>query len=397
MGGHYTKDPKWFSITRMARNSLKIAFVGLRSIGGTAGGVERAVEETAVRLAARGHSVTVFCRRGYADRSVCDFKGVRLVHLPSIPTKHLEAISHTLLSLLSCLFGYDLVHVHAAGPSLLSFLPRIFGTPVVVTVHGLDWKRAKWGPFARAVLRLGAWTAAAWPNHTVVVSKALAADYRARGKMHVTWIPNGVAAPATPPVRLLKNWGLTGQDYLLYLGRLVPEKGAHVLIEAFRRLDTKLHLLVVGAGTHTGGYVERLHELAKGDQRTIFAGEQTGEAKDEILAHAALFVFPSDLEGMPIVLLEAMSHGLPVVCSDIAENREITGEGDDLALHFRAGNVDDLAARLRESFAGPGAMHARGERARRHVLNSFNWDRSTDQLESLYLRLCKATSGGEAA
>ena len=302
---------------------MKIAMYGLRAIGQGSGGVEKAVEELSTRLAQRGHDVTVFCRARYNKGAPQEYRGVRLINLPTIYTKHLEAIVHSFLAALASMQGYDIVHVHAVGPALTSFLPRWGGRRVVATVHAMDWRREKWSAVARGVLALGARAAVSFPYKTIVVSKRLQQYFLTELHRTTIFIPNGVT-PGTPrPMNRLRRFGVKGNDYLLFLGRLVPEKGCHLLIEAFRKTNLSVRLLIAGDTTHTDDYLASLRRLADDDPRIVFTGALFGEEKDEAYSNAIGLVFPSLLEGMPIVLLEALTIGCPVLCSDIPENLEV--------------------------------------------------------------------------
>lgn len=347
--------------------------LGLRAIGKTWGGIETHVQEISTRLAAQGHRVTVFCRGRYNEAGKT-YQGVRLKNRPALYSKHLEAISHTFFCLPSVLLGYDLVHFHATGPSLLSWGPRLFGRKVVVTVHGLDFKRAKWGGPATMVLKAGAWTAGACPHRTIVVSRALRQYYKKRWNRETVYIPNGVNRPETRPLDKLGRFGLEKKGYVLSLGRLVPEKGAHYLIEAFRGLQTDLKLVVAGDVTHTGEYGKRLEQLAKDDPRIVFTGPLYGEEKDEAFSNARCFVLPSDMEGMPIVLLEAMSYGCPVLSSDIEECVSVAPKGaNEVIATFCAGNVTSLAESLKRLLARDD-LDEFGARGREFVLAEYDWD-----------------------
>lgn len=353
---------------------MRVAFIGLRAIGICAGGIERHVEELALRMARQGIEVTVYCRKRYNTLGEGYFQGVRLVNLPALNTKHLEAISHTALAVLHALRGYDIIHIHALGPALLSWLPRLAGNRVVVTVHGLDFLRGKWGLLASGILRLGALVAAHCSSHTIVVSRQLRGYFAKRYAVDTTYIPNGISAPTLRPLQRLGRFGLEKNSYILFLGRLVPEKGAHDLIEAFRACDCGLKLVIAGGSSHSDTYVESLHQAAANDERIVFTGPLFGEDKDEAFSNAALFVLPSLLEGMPIVLLEAMSYGCPVLASDIPECLEVVQEHTPpLTWTFRAGNSHSLATMLGEVLAS-GERVDRGARAREAVLARYEWD-----------------------
>lgn len=370
---------------------MRVAFTGLRAIGQGSGGVEKAVEELSTRLAARGHDVTVFCRGRYNPESLTAYRGVRLYNLPAVYTKHLEAISHTLLSVLHALAGYDVVHIQATGPSTLAFLPRLAGRKVVVTVHGLDWKREKWRGFAKLALRAGVWTAVHFPHRTIAVSQNLRRHLVERYRRDVVYIPNGIPAATRRPADRIRRFGVSGDDYVLFLGRLVPEKGCHVLLEAFRDMDTRLKLLIVGGASHSDDYVAGLRRLAQGDPRIVFTGPLYAEEKDEAYTNARCFVLPSTLEGLPIVLLESLSYACPVLCSAIPENIEVLA--DDPAAYARTfppGDAAGLRSRLSEVLADPGAARARAEAALRDRVPAYSWDRITDQVEAVYRDLVRA-------
>jgi len=375
---------------------VKIAILGLRAIGPSAsGGIEKAIEELSTRFVRSGHHVTVFCRARYSEANSSSYQGVRIQTLPAIYTKHLEAISNTVAAISCTLRGYDVIHINAIGPALLSFVPRLFGRKVVVTVHGLDWKREKWGTPAKLVLRLGAWASATFPNRTVVVSQTLAAHYRETYDKAVTYIPNGVTLPEPAKSELLGPLGLKNDDYVLFLSRLVPEKGCHTLIDAFRRLETGKKLVIVGAPSHSEEYAASLRRLADGDPRILFTGALHGSAKDAAYRGAYCFVLPSTIEGMPLVLLEAMSYGKCCLCSDIEENLEViapsghesrrdidhpsnrTGSvlGGPFGLSFRTGDASHLREQLAFMLDRTDLVSELGEKARTHVANAFNWDR----------------------
>jgi len=384
---------------------MHIAMLGFRAVGQVSGGIEKVVEELSARLVARGHEVTVFCRARYAENRAPEHRGIRLVYLPAIYTKHLEAISHTFLAVWRTLLRYDIVHVHATGPALFAFLPRMTGRKVVVTVQGLDWRREKWGRFATAVLKLGAWAAARFPHVTVVVSQDLKRHYAKQYHRDTVHVANGVSVPARRPVDSIGRFGVSGNDYVLSLGRLVPEKGCHFLIEAFRGLETDKKLLLVGEAGHTGDYVARLRDMAAGDDRIVFTGALYGEDKDEAYSNAACFVLPSTLEGMPLVLLEAMSYGCPVLCSNIPENIEVVSPGSDnsgeiprgptkYGCCFTNGSVEDLRTQLKQLLGDPDAARTRANAARDYVREELSWDRMTEHTEAVYRSLIAPRSGG---
>jgi glycosyltransferase involved in cell wall biosynthesis len=361
---------------------MRIAMIGCRGIPATYGGIEKAVEAVSVRLAARGHDVTVYCRPHYCRSREPSFEGVALRYLPSINTKHLEAASHTLLAALDASARrYDVVHFHGTGPALFSPICRAAGERVVATVQGLDYRRGKWGGVASRVLRLGAWMSAKAPTRTVVVSRTLQGHFARQYKRATTYIPNGfdeldaLEAGTTVP----------SEPYILFLGRLVPEKGVHYLVEAYKRADLTAQLIVAGPSSHSDNYVRELHRLAAGNSSIHFTGPVYGSDKAALIRGATLFCQPSDLEGLPLALMEAMAAGTCAIVSDIPEHLEIVRRSNgDVAFLFDAGNVDDLAGVLRLALADPAELTRKGRSGSESVRADYCWDGIVDELERVY-------------
>ena len=367
------------------KRRISVAMVGLRGIPATYGGVERAVHELSVRLARRGHDVTVYCRRGYVDPQLREYQGVRLRSLPQVNTKHLEAASHTALALSHALASrrFDLIHIHATGPALFSPLARMCRMPTVVTVQGLDWKREKWGPIASGALRIGAWIAATVPHRTIVVSKELRrvfAESFARGS---SYIPNGVDAEGLQSVSGPVE-DLEAGRFILFMARLVPEKGAHTLIDAYREVDTEIPLAIVGPSSHSDGYLRDLRERARGDRRIRFLGARYQGEKNWLLQHAKVFVQPSTIEGLPITLLEALACDRFAVVSDIPENLEVVTFGRRrFGEVFRTGDKDDLA-RVLARVLRRGDLQTEGSAAGAAARAEYDWERITDETVRVY-------------
>jgi len=358
---------------------MKIAMVGQKGIPATFGGIERHVEEIGTRLVERGHEVTVYCRPYYTKIDK-EYKGIRLVSIPTIRTKHFDTASHCALSVAHAMArNFDVVHFHALGPSIFSNLPRIRGAKTAVTVHGLDWQREKWGPVASWILKRCEYTAVHFPTRTIVVSKVLRDYFMRKYDLRVTYIPNGTSFPQRQPSSRIEEMGLEPDRYVLFVGRLVPEKGCHYLVEAFERINTDLDLVIAGGASFSSDYVDRLR--SKSNPRVRFLGYVYGTALEDLYAHARLFVLPSDIEGLPIALLEAMSFGTACLCSDIPENVEVLA---GCGAMFAQGNVEDLAAKISALLADPDACRSIGERGRQHALETYNWDRVTHMTEAAY-------------
>jgi glycosyltransferase involved in cell wall biosynthesis len=358
--------------------------LGLKGIPARYGGVERHVEELSARLAARGHDVTAYCRRHYTPPG-SSHRGVALRILPSIPTKHLDTPSHTLLATVDLLpRRLDVLHIHSVGPATFAFLPRLLKprARVIVTVHGLDWRRRKWGAVARCFLSLGGRAATAFPHRTIVVSRAMQEYFATRGR-ETLYIPNGVETPTPAPFDALRRFRIEKEKYILWMGRFVPEKRVEDLIAAFRTLSTEHRLLLAGELDESDPYVRKLRDAAAGDPRIIFTGGLYGTDRAEALTNAALAVLLSELEGFPIALLEAMRYGRPVIASDIPENLEaLTPDVNGLAYPVR--NVPALSDRLDQALSHPDALLPLAERAARDAAR-FDWDRIAEQTEAVYL------------
>ncbi|MGC4118900.1 MAG: glycosyltransferase family 4 protein [Myxococcales bacterium] len=375
---------------------MKIAMFGIRGVPthlpGVAkcahqdlltAGTEKAAEQLSWRLAARGHDVTVFCRKGRTLLSAPEWEGVKLVHLPCIRSKHLEAVAHTALSAAEVVRrgGFDVAHIHAIGPNLFSFVPRLAGIGTVATVHGLDFRRQKWGPVAKLALRTGSRAATTFPHRTIVVSKSLQAYYAEKG-CEVAFVPNGVDDPIRRPINALAGRGLVEGGYLLFLGRLTPEKGVDLLLEAFRGVRTPMKLLVAGGGTYSGDYIGTLKRLAGMDPRVVLeAGGLYGDERLEALSNAAGFVLPSHIEGLSIALLEAMRYGLAPLVSDIPENAEVVAPFAGPT--FRDGDVASLERALARLCDDAGERAEVGRRAAENA-TQYSWDRVVEQTERVY-------------
>jgi glycosyltransferase involved in cell wall biosynthesis len=358
----------------------RITFVGSRGIPATYGGVERYVEELGIRLAQHGYQVSVYCRPHYTSRRG-NYRGIELRYLPCTNTKHLEAISHTLLATLHLLFCEDeIVHYQALGPSLLAWLPRLLGRKTIVTVQGLDWQRSKWGPIAQTVLKVGEWASVYLPHQTIVVSQDLKEYFQDRYKKKVTYVPNGVNIAQQRSAREIYKLGLEEGNYVLAVGRLVPEKGYHTLIRAFRQVQTDKRLVITGGSSHSQAYVASLHAMAK-DAPILFTGYIYERALEELYSNAYLFLSASETEGLPITLLEALSFGACPLVSDIPPHVEVLG---GLGYTFRTGDEKDLAVKLQALLDAPQAVARAGDALRQRAVTVYSWESVTNATEAIY-------------
>ena len=386
--------------------NYKIAMLGTRGVPATFGGVEHHVEQIGSRLAQRGHQVTVYSQSHYAaGPRLKEHLGMRVVTLPTVPARSLEAISHAGMATVHGLFArHDIFHYHAVGPGLMMPLARYGARGAVVqTVHGLDADRAKWGGGASRVLDLATWMSARVPDRTITVSQSLADHYAARYDRDCAYVPNGTNLKTRRgPSQISEKYGLHGDDYLLFVGRLVPEKRPDLLLKAFARVETNTRLVIAGGSSYTDGYVAELQRLVAQDPRVIMTGYVYGEELDELFTNAVGFVQPSELEGLPLTLLEAMGSDLPVVVSDIDPHLEVIGESRPGARVFADGDEDGLVRALGQLLADPVAERRRGADGHESVLETYNWDSCVEALEEVYTRALGAvplpsprgTSGG---
>lgn len=366
---------------------MKIAMIGQKGIPSRAGGVEIHVEELAAGLVASGVQVDVYCRKYYCKDKIKEHRGIHLLYIPTITTKHLDAIVYTFLaSIIALGRGYDVFHYHACGPSSLCWIPKLLGKKVVCTTHGLDWKRTKWGVIGQDYLKFGEKIIGKYADEIIVLNKPMKDYFYDTYRRETNVIPNGVTAPILLDAEEIKSkWGLTENSYILFLGRLVPEKGIHYLIEAYLNLDTDIKLVIAGGSSHSDDYVERIAAMSADNDNIIMTGFVAGKILEELYSNALVYVLPSDVEGLPISLLEAMSYKRCCLVSDIKEN---TSTSADNAYFFKHGDVTDLRKKLQEIISSPLDMiKQKGEKAKGYVLDTYQWKGVVDKTLAVYQRL----------
>lgn len=370
---------------------MKITMFGHKRIPSREGGVEIVVEELSTRMAALGHQVVCYNRGGhhvsgreFDGCKYAQYRGVELKQVPTLDKKGLAAVTSSFFAAMRSAFGKaDVVHIHAEGPAFMCWLPKLMGKRVIVTVHGLDWQREKWkSGFGAKYIRAGEKMAVRWADEIIVLSHNVQRYFLDTYGRKTVYIPNGVTMPEVRnAVKITELFGLNKDEYILFLGRLVPEKGIHYLIDAYRRINTDKKLVIAGGVSDTDDYVHLLQEQSRGDDRILFTGFVQGKVLEELYSNAYLYVLPSDVEGMPLSLLEAMSYGNCCLTSDIEECASVTC---DAGVTFKQGNVSDLAGKLEKLCDSPDRVTGYKQRAADHVLRRYNWDEITQKTLELY-------------
>lgn len=375
---------------------MKIAMIGQKGIPVQYGGVEKHVQDLSVRLVERGHQVSVYSRTWYTGNSGTDrYQGITRIHTPTIKTKHFDAIVHVFTSTVHALCGsYDVFHYHGVGPALLAWIPRVFrpSARVIITLHSLDRFHQKWNRCARFFLKLGERAACVFAHETITVSRSL--ERYAKHTLHrdTRYIPNGVTIPThKEDQKLITPFGLSKGEYIVMISRLVPHKGAHILVEAFKKLKErnpgnreiqKLKLAIVGGAAYTDAYIRELHLSASAMNDVVFTDFQKGDTLGALYRYARVMVHPSLNEGLPITVLQAMSYGLPVLLSSISEHREII---DDREVLFGENDVQSLVHAL-EHFM---KLHSEervqlGKRNKAIVQEKYDWENIVEKTEAIY-------------
>lgn len=381
---------------------MKIVMLGHKRIPSREGGVEIVVEELATRMAALGHDVTVYNRKGSHVAGIgneqkeygknYDYKGVRVKTAFTLPQKSLNAIVYSFFATIkACFSGADVIHFHAEGPCAMIPIARLFHKKCVATIHGLDWQRAKWGGFATGFLLFGEKMAAKYADRVIVLSEGVKQYFADTYGRQAVLIPNGINRPQMKTAKIIKEkYGLEGQDYLLFLARLVPEKGVHTLLAAYEKSKVTIPLVIAGGSSHSGEYCQKIEKMAEkinaaGLRKVVMTGFVQGEELEELYSNAMLYILPSEIEGMPLSLLEAMSYGNLCLTSDIPENTDVTQEH---GVAFATGDVDDLSEKIVELCTNMAVLRKeekyKSERIRQYILERYNWDAVVTQTLACY-------------
>ncbi len=369
---------------------LKIAMLGHKRIPSREGGVEIVVGELAVRMAQRGFDVTCFNRKGrhiggkaFEEETKNEYCGVKLKNVWTVDKKGIAAMTASFAgAVLAAIGNYDVVHFHAEGPCAMMWIPKLFGKKCIATIHGLDHQRAKWGKFASWYIRTGEKCAVRLADEIIVLSENVKKYFKDTYDRQTVFIPNGVL-PAKPKKaeEITKHYGLYKDEYILFLGRLVPEKGVKYLIEAYKSLDTDKKLVIAGGASDSAEHLQELTDLAGNEPRIIFTGFVQGGVLEELYSNAYIYVLPSDLEGMPISLLEAMSYGNCCLTSDIPECTDVLGA---CGAAFKQGDVESLRERLQMLCNDRQSVDWYKKQAAEYICNRYNWDDVTMKTLQLY-------------
>lgn len=361
---------------------LKIAMIGHKRIPSREGGVEIVVEELSKRMANKGHIVHAYNRKGHhvsgkeyevSNVKLNEYEGVKIIQVPTIEAKGLAALSSSFFATIKAIFGkYDVIHFHAEGPCAMLWLPHLFGIRTVATIHGLDWQRAKWGKFASTYLKFGEKIAAKYADEVIVLSKNVQQYFLDIYNRETKFIPNGIQRPIIIESEVIKKkWQINKDEYILFLGRIVPEKGLEYLVKAFKEINTDKKLVIAGGASDTNDFMKKVKDISKDDKRIIFTGFVEGKVLEELYSNAYIYVLPSDLEGMPISLLEAMSYANCCLVSDIPECIEVV---QDKAVSFKRGNIEDLRETLQVLCSNFSEVKKYKKIAREYICSKYNWD-----------------------
>lgn len=365
---------------------MKIAMIGHKRIPSREGGVEIVVEELSTRLAKEGHIVDVYNRKGnnvldknIKTKKIKQYKGVNIKTIFTINKKGLDALIYSFFATIVALFGkYDVIHYHAEGPCAMLWIPHLFGIRTVATIHGLDWQRSKWGGFATKYLKFGEKIAAKYADEVIVLSENVQKYFKEIYNRDTKFIPNGVNKPEIKETNIItEKYGLQKDSYILFLARIVPEKGLHYLIDAFKQINTDKNLVIAGGASHTNSYLQEIQEMVKNDNRIIMTGFVQGEELQELYSNCYLYCLPSDVEGMPISLLEAMSYGCNCLVSDIEENIQVT---ENYATAFKKSNTIDLKEKIEEI----DKKKIENNEISEYIINKYNWNNVVKSVLNLY-------------
>lgn len=372
---------------------MKIGVIGAKGLPPKQGGIEHYCAEIYPRMVAQGHSVDLYARSSYTGLppfAKDAFEGVKVVSLPCPGLRGADAFVTSALGAVGASTAqYDVLHFHALGPSLFTWIPKIASSAkIVVTCHGLDWQRNKWGKKSSDLIQLGERAAVHFADEIIVVSKELQSYFMRTYGRETVYIPNAPAtyANSDPDFNYVKALGLSPQKYILFLGRLVPEKCPDLLVHAFQSLQHQgWKLVLVGGDSDAVPFASDLREQTASNLNILFTGELSGARLAEVVRGAGLFVLPSNLEGMPLALLEAMQEGIPAVVSDIPPHRELLGS--ERGILFKVGSAEDLSDRLAWVINHPEEMAIMAKKAKNYLEANHRWEQLSQKMLHVFERL----------
>ena len=369
---------------------MKIAMIGHKRIPSREGGVEIVVEELSTRLVKKGYRVDVYNRRGKnvqdknankENKKLKKYKGVRIITIPTINIKGMDALLYSVLATIRALFGhYDVIHYHAEGSCAMLWLPHLFGIHTVATIHGLDWQRSKWGGIASKYIKFGEKIASKYADEIIVLSKGVEKYFKETYNRNTNFIPNGVNKPTFRKAEIIKEkYGLDKGNYILFLARIVPEKGLHYLIKAYNNVKTSKKLVIAGGASHTNDYLKKIKNMVKDNPNIVMTGFVQGSELEELYSNCYLYCLPSDIEGMPLSLLEAMSYGCKCLVSDIDENKNVI---QNFGWSFKKGCVEDLRVKLEQCLQKENKQE--NINIQKIFFDKYNWDEVTNKIIKIY-------------
>ena len=380
-----------------------VVMIGHKSIPSRQGGIEVVVDRLSTELVRRGYEVWAYNRSDKSSPDETDgggsenagsgtgkkapgiYNGVHLRVIPAPSKAGLNAFVYACLATIrATVQGFDIYHFHAEGPCVMLWLPALFRkkSRIVVTIHGLDWQRAKWGMLASHIIHKGEKQAVKHADEIIVLSENVRQYFKDTYGRETVYIPNGTDRPKIfPPQMITDRYGLKGKDYILFVARIVPEKGLHYLIEAYKASGTDMKLVIAGGSGQADDYMQSIKQAVNGDARFIMTGFVEGQLLEELYSNAYIYVCPSDVEGMSLSLLEAASYGNCCLISDIPENTEVMG---DNCVKFRSGDVRDLTDKLTKLISDADAVSSIGEATRGYICDRYSWDKMTDMTEKVY-------------
>lgn len=357
---------------------MKIAFIGQKGIPATSGAVEKYVENLATRLNEMGHDVFIYTRNNYTEKSLASYNGINLIHIPNIRSKNLETISYTFLSTIHALFQkYDVIHYQSIGPASLSFIPKFFKrkTLVISTFHSRDYLGKKRGEFAKRYLRFGEKMACKFSDKTIAISKNIRNYVFSKYKIKTVYIPNGAQTEYNCQTQALDRWKLKDKKYIFCIGKVIKNKGIKNLIKAFKNMEdtNKLpnNMKLVIVMDDSSKQIDEFQKISSHRKSIIFTHNQTRATLEQLFSHSYLFVQPSESEGFPISLLEAMSYKVAPLVSDEPENMEIIGK---CGFSFRAGNGEDLENKLAYLLNKYSDVERMGRLSKERIQKEYSWD-----------------------